>query len=145
MWIKIFFSSQNYFFNLDRRIFSTFWGTKLEISPPSIRISLTRDEEIFENSSEGVRKNVSIFLSRCLFMPASWNSYSKSETARKPLRMIWALIFLAKSTRSESKAITSTFFKPSKERLIASIFSFSDKKDFLLIFWETQLWLDQIF
>ncbi len=59
-------------------------------------------------------KNVSMSGARLRFMRAIWNSYSKSEMARKP-RMTtpvpWAR---AKSTSRPSKARTSTSFLEAK-------------------------------
>ena len=43
-------------------------------------------------------------------MPASWNSYSKSETALKPLKIIFDLNFLHKSVVNEVNEITRIFF-----------------------------------
>ena len=71
---------------------------KALISPPSENISRTKDEEMFANSSDGVIKRVSILGLSRLFIPLSWNSYSKSETALNPLIIICALCSLAKST-----------------------------------------------
>ena len=50
--------------------------------------------------SLGVKKILSISGARLLFMVASWNSYSKSATALKPLIIAIALLSLAKSTVS---------------------------------------------
>ena len=43
-------------------------------------------------------------------MPANWNSYSKSETALKPLKIILDLYFLHKSVVKEEKETTTIFF-----------------------------------
>ena len=45
-----------------------------------------------------------------LFIPASWNSYSKSETALKPLKIIFDLYFLHRSVVKVSKLITIILF-----------------------------------
>lgn len=52
---------------------------------------------------------VSMEGSRWRFIWASWNSYSKSETARRPRMMAWALFFLAKSTVRPVKDWSSAF------------------------------------
>lgn len=54
---------------------------------------------------------VSMELSRCRFIWASWNSNSKSDTARSPRIMAWALFFFAKSTVRPVKDCTSAFGK----------------------------------
>src|SRR5690606_13312674 len=59
--------------------------TNLRISPSSMAISLTRLEAINWCWSDAMRKTVSISELRRRFIPTIWNSYSKSETARKPL------------------------------------------------------------
>ena len=43
-------------------------------------------------------------------MPANWNSYSKSETALKPLKIIFDLYFLHRSVVRELNEITFIFF-----------------------------------
>ena len=57
-----------------------------------------------------IKNNVSILLFNFLFIPANWNSYSKSETALKPLKIILDLYFLHKLVVREVKVITSIFF-----------------------------------
>ena len=57
-----------------------------------------------------IKKTVSILLSNFLFIPASWNSYSKSETALNPRNIILALYFLHKSVVSDPKDTTIIFF-----------------------------------
>ena len=63
-------------------------------SPPSSAISFTNLEEIIWFSTSDIKNKVSIFLFNFLFIPASWNSYSKSETALKPLKIIFEWYFL---------------------------------------------------
>ena len=58
------------------------------MSPPNLTISLTNFDEIIWFSTSDIKKIVSILLFNFLFIPASWNSYSKSETALKPLKII---------------------------------------------------------
>ena len=45
-----------------------------------------------------------------LFIPANWNSYSKSDTARKPRRIMLDLYFLQRLVVKVLKVITSIFF-----------------------------------
>ena len=45
-----------------------------------------------------------------LFIPANWNSYSKSETALKPLNIILDLYFLHKSVVKDENEMTIIFF-----------------------------------
>src|SRR5437764_846638 len=54
------------------------------MSPPKAPISFTKREEMNWKRSEAIRNTVSIFGLRRAFIPAIWNSYSKSETARGP-------------------------------------------------------------
>ena len=68
--------------------------TKSSILPSNFAISFTNLDEITCLSGSDIKKTVSIFLSSCRFIPANWNSYSKSETALKPLKIIVALFFL---------------------------------------------------
>ena len=57
---------------------------------------------------------LSISGAKDLFIVANWNSYSKSETALKPLMIAEALKSLAKSTVNFlGKPTTSTFLLPS--------------------------------
>ena len=63
------------------------------ISPFNFTISLTNFDEITCFDGSDIKKTVSMFLFSCLFIPASWNSYSKSETALKPRNIIVALCF----------------------------------------------------
>ena len=57
-----------------------------------------------------IRKIVSIFELSFLFIPANWNSYSKSETALNPLTITEALNFLQSSIVKLLKEITFIFF-----------------------------------
>ena len=59
-------------------------GRSCATSPPSTAISRTRLEEMNVNCSWGVRNTVSNSRSRWRDMLASWNSNSKSDTARSP-------------------------------------------------------------
>ena len=43
-------------------------------------------------------------------MPANWNSYSKSDTARNPLKIIFDLNFLQRSVVKELNEIILIFF-----------------------------------
>src|SRR5690606_27548460 len=83
--------------------------TKLLTSPPSAAISRTRLDDTKVYCSAGVKNIVSTSPApRCRFMVASWNSNSKSDTARKPRRMTWIPCCRAKSTVSTAKPVTST-------------------------------------
>lgn len=80
------------------------------ISPFNFTISLTNLEEMIWFSISDIKNNVSILLFNFLFIPASWNSYSKSDTARKPLKITFDLYFLHKLVVNEENEITSIFF-----------------------------------
>ena len=79
-------------------------------SPPREIISLTNFEEIIWFSKSDIKKIVSILSFNFLFMPANWNSYSKSDTARKPLSIILDLYFLHKSVVKDLNKIILIFF-----------------------------------
>src|SRR5205085_5773182 len=70
-----------------RMRFAVTGWTNAEMSPPSTAISRTIVAERNRYLSEGVRKSVSTPGARRRFIPASWNSYSKSDTARRPRRI----------------------------------------------------------
>ena len=57
-----------------------------------------------------IKKIVSILLLSFLFIPANWNSYSKSEAALKPLKIIFDLYFLHNSVVRELNEITFILF-----------------------------------
>ena len=80
------------------------------MSPFNLTISLTNLDEIIWFSTSDIKKSVSILLLSFLFMPANWNSYSKSDTARKPLKITFDLYFLHKSVVNEVKEIIIIFF-----------------------------------
>ena len=63
-----------------------------------LAISRTRLDEMNVCCSDGVRKIVSTPSVRCLFIVASWNSYSKSDTARSPRTIALSPLSRAKST-----------------------------------------------
>src|SRR3972149_3916304 len=85
------------------------WGeTNLLTSPPSTEISRTRVAEMNRNFSAGVRKIDSTSGYRLRFMPASWNSYSKSDTTRRPRITTLALCWRAKFMSSPENPITVT-------------------------------------
>src|SRR5258708_38610030 len=83
--------------------------TKAEMSPPSTAISRTIVAERKRYLSEGVRKSVSTPGARRRFMPASWNSYSKSDTARSPRRITPASCSRTNSESRPPKPCTATF------------------------------------
>src|SRR4249919_1906316 len=83
--------------------------TKLETSPPRRAISRTSVEDRKLCCSAGVRNSVSQFGIRCRFMLASWNSYSKSDTARRPRSSTPAPTSCTKCASSEWKPSTRTF------------------------------------
>ena len=84
--------------------------TKFCIFPLNLAISFTNFEEITCLSGSDIKKTVSIFLFSCLFIPASWNSYSKSETALNPLNIIVALYFEHNEVVSVLNDIIFIFF-----------------------------------
>ena len=63
-----------------------------------------------------------------LFIPANWNSYSKSDTALKPLRIIFDLYFVHKSVVRELKETidVSSAFEGIVEDLSDRILSLED-------------------
>ena len=98
--------------------------TNLLILPFNLAISLTNFEEIIWFSTSDIKKIVSMVLFNFLFIPANWNSYSKSETALKPRMMIAALYFLHKFTVNVLKGIIIIFFFDNLR---------SEKSDFFII------------
>src|SRR5204862_7091440 len=101
--------------------FSTTGSTNFDTSPPSVAISRTSVAEMNMCCSEGVRKMVSKSGSRLRFMPASWNSYSKSDTARRPRSTTRAPCWRPKSISRPEQPTTSTLFmSPSTSRAIAT-------------------------
>ena len=73
--------------------------------PFNFAISLTNLDEIIWFSTSDIKKIVSMLLFNFLFIPANWNSYSKSETARKPLKIKLDLYLLHKSVVRDEKEI----------------------------------------
>ena len=71
--------------------------------PFNFTISLTNRDEIIWFSTSDIKNNVSILEFNFLFIPANWNSYSKSDTALKPLNIIFDLYFLHKSVVNDVK------------------------------------------
>ena len=80
------------------------------MSPFNSIISLTNLDEIIWFSGSDIKKTVSTKLFNFLFIPANWNSYSKSEVARNPLIITFDLIFLQKSVVKVLKDVISIFF-----------------------------------
>src|SRR5579884_2778303 len=96
--------------------------TNRSIDPPSLAISFTSREAIGWSDTSAIRKTVSILSLSCWFMPAIWNSYSKSATALSPRRIAAAPCASAKSMSSESNSTTSIVpaIPPTSRRTIAS-------------------------
>src|SRR5690348_16789124 len=82
----------HYIFSLLRlmRAWATWVVVKGEMSPPSMAISLTSLEEIAWCRGSAIRNTVSISVLRRWFIATIWNSYSKSDTARRPRMIIEA-------------------------------------------------------
>src|SRR5690606_38795670 len=91
-----------------RRAAATAGVTKPETSPPNRAISRTSEDEMKLCCSAGVRNKVSTSGIRWRFMLAIWNSYSKSDTARRPRSSTPAPTSRTKYASSESKPRTST-------------------------------------
>ena len=72
-------------------------------------ISRTKVPETNWNWSLGVMNTVSTSGISCRFMPAIWNSYSKSLTARSPRTTTLPPCSTTKSRSRPRNAITSTF------------------------------------
>ena len=81
----------------------------METSPPRLAISRTKVPETNWYWSLGVRKTVSTSGMSWRFMPAIWNSYSKSLTARRPRTTTLPPCSTTKSRSRPRNAITSTF------------------------------------
>ena len=82
------------------RACSTVGWTNLDISPFKSQISFIKLDETYMRLSFGVKNILSISGARDLFIVANWNSYSKSDTALKPLTIAQALWSLATLTVS---------------------------------------------
>ena len=74
-------------------------------SPPIVEISRTIVAEMNMNCSPGVRNIVSTSGYMPRFMPASWNSYSKSDTARRPRTTTRALCSCTNFMSSPEKPV----------------------------------------
>ena len=74
--------------------FITLFEVNFLRSPFNSAISFTNLEDIIWFSTSDIKNIVSIFLFSFLFMPANWNSYSKSDTALNPRSIIFELNFL---------------------------------------------------
>src|SRR5690606_36972338 len=81
-------------------------------APPRRATSRTSDEEMKLYCSAGVRNRVSTSGIRWRFMLAIWNSYSKSDTARRPRSSTPAPTSRMKCASSVSNPQTSTFGCP---------------------------------
>src|SRR5690606_1602881 len=86
--------------------------TNPDTSPPRRAISRTSDEKMKLYCSAGVRNRVSTSGIRWRFMLAIWNSYSKSDTARRPRSSTPAPTSRTKCASSVSNPRTSTFGCP---------------------------------
>ena len=95
------------------------------ISPFNLTISFTNFDEIIWFSTSDIKKIVSISLFSFLFIPANWNSYSKSDTALNPLRIILDLYFLHKSVVRELKGTTEILFLLSLRSLNKALLTMS--------------------
>ncbi len=84
-------------------------GTRSETSTPDSSSSLTMLEEMKDISLPAMKKTISIDGSTYAFPAESWNSYSKSVTARRPLIRAFAPCYLAYLTVKPSEKSTSTF------------------------------------
>ena len=88
---------------------STKGDTNLETSPPRLAISRTNVPETNWYWSLGVMNTVSTSGMSWRFMPAIWNSYSKSLTARRPRTTTLPPCSTTKSRSRPRNAITSMF------------------------------------
>ena len=79
--------------------------------PFSLVISLTKFDEIIWFSTSDIKNIVSMFVFSFLFIPANWNSYSKSDTALKPLIIVPALYFLQRVVVKELKEIKNSLLQ----------------------------------
>ncbi len=90
--------------------FITLFEVNFLRSPFNSAISFTNLEDIIWFSTSDIKNIVSIFLFSFLFMPANWNSYSKSDTALRPLSIKFDLYFWQIFVVKLLKDITSIFF-----------------------------------
>jgi len=109
------------------------------MSPPIIAISLTVLDEIKLYFGLVVKNTVLISVESAELVCESCISYSKSETARKPLSKIFAPFFFAYSTVSPSNESTSTFFRSFVLSLIKFTRSSTVKNDFFPLFLKTAI------
>ena len=82
-------------------------------------------------SASAVRKIVSSWGFSFLLASAIWNSYSKSETARKPLTIVSTPLLLQYSASSPLKLVISTLSSPAVASRSSSIRSSVEKVGFL--------------
>ena len=61
-------------------------GTSPCTLPPSANTSLMSRELMYQFFTAGIMNTVSIVNASSRFISAIWNSYSKSDTARRPAR-----------------------------------------------------------
>src|SRR3989442_13359399 len=97
---------KSHFPNLRLRACWTVGSTSCETSPPKRATSRTRLELTKVRSKAGTRNTVSILGARLRFISAIWNSYSKSDTARKPRIITEAPTRFANSASSPSNDCT---------------------------------------
>ena len=76
-------------------------------------------------STSDIKKIVSMFWFNFLFIPANWNSYSKSDTALNPLKIMFDLYFLHKSVVKDPKETTFIFFLFNLRSLNKALFTIS--------------------
>src|SRR6185369_5828878 len=111
--------------------------TNSEMSPPSTAISRTIVADRNRYLSDGVRNSVSTPGASLRFMPASWNSYSKSETARKPRRITLQEFSFTNSDSSPLKPDTFTFLYGFSTSLASFTRSSSEKNGRFAWLWAT--------
>src|SRR6185503_2223032 len=111
--------------------------TNSEMSPPSTAISRTIVADRNRYLSDGVRNSVSTPGASFLFMPASWNSYSKSETARRPRRITLQEFSFTNSDSSPLKPDTFTFLYGFSTSLASFTRSSSEKNGRFAWLWAT--------
>ena len=85
--------------NFSKSCLFTFGVTNFETSPPNRTISFTSFDAIAWCLASAIKKTVSMLLFNTRFIPTIWNSYSKSATARSPLKITEAFTSFAQSTR----------------------------------------------
>src|SRR5262245_60447832 len=105
--------------------FSTISGTMPATDVPKLATSLIRRDEMYVYFSCGIKNTVSTVLRSLRFISAIWNSYSKSDTARRPRTMQSACSRSTRSITSPSNDVMRRRVMPAVHSSISSSRSFT--------------------